>query len=79
MPLLFELAQDLGGGDAFTDAIAEEVIARITQGTPCAHAQLGALALERALDGCWRYSAGQSPGEHDVSWVVGGVLCRAEA
>jgi hypothetical protein len=77
--LLHELAQDLGGGDAFTGAVAEEVIDRLLQSAPCTHEQLDACALRRALDGGWRDPAGQPPGERDVSWVVGEVLCRAEA
>lgn len=77
--LLYELAQDLGGADAFTDAIAEEIIDRLMHSAPCAHEQLHAPALKRALDGGWRDPAGQPPGERDVSWVVGEVLCRAEA
>jgi DNA-binding PadR family transcriptional regulator len=77
--LLYELAQDLGGEDAFTDAIAEAVIDRLIEGTPCTREQLDAPALRRALDGGWRDSTGQPPGERDVSWVVGEVLCRAVA
>ena len=79
MALLYELARDLGDGDAFTGMVTEEVIDKLTTHTPCTHDQLVEPALERALDGGWRDPAGRPPGERDVSWAVGDVLRRGEA
>ena len=79
MVLLYEFAHDLGGGDAFTEMVAEEVIDRLATSAPCTYDQLIEPALQRALAGGWRDPAGRPPGEPDVSGAVGGVLRRGEA
>ena len=76
--LLQLLLSDLGGGDAFTEVVAAVVTARLAGGLPCEHDDLVAPALRRARQGGWRGPDGQPPGEREVSWTVGDVLCRGE-
>jgi hypothetical protein len=77
--LLGALAADLGGGDPFSEMVADVVMDRLATSAPCTHDQLAASALQAALRGGWCDPAGNEPEERDVSWVVGGVLRRGEA
>jgi Plasmid pRiA4b ORF-3-like protein len=77
--LLRTLASDLGGGDPFSEMVAEEMVGRLTASPPCTHEQLVAPALRSSLRGGWADPAGVRPGEEDLSWAVGDVLCRGEA
>jgi hypothetical protein len=77
--LLDELASDLGGGDAFTEMLAESVIDTLAAQTSVEHDELVTPALYAARRGGWRDPAGNVPDERDVSWVVSEVLCRGEA
>lgn len=77
--LIVELASDLGGGDAFTNTVANAVIDVLARAEWCEHDQLVGPALRAARRGGWRDPDGNPPDERDVSWVVGEVLCRGEA
>lgn len=76
--LLYELAQDLGRGDAFTEMVAGVVVQTLEEDAPCAHNQLITPAHEAAQWG-WRGPDGNPPSERGVSWVVSDVVCRGEA
>jgi len=76
--LLYDLGLDLGGGDAFTEMVAERVVEALEESAPCTREQLVAPAHEAAQWG-WRGPDGGPPSEQGVSWVVGDVLCRGEA
>jgi Plasmid pRiA4b ORF-3-like protein len=77
--VLHELALDIGGGDPFSAMVADEVTETLGASAFCTHDQLVAPAHQAALRGGWRDPAGKSPGEQEVSWVVGDVLRRGEA
>ena len=77
--LLDALASDLGGGDAFTEMLAESVIDTLAARTSVEHDELVVPALYAARRGGWRGPAGEVPDERDVSWAVSEVLCRGEA
>jgi hypothetical protein len=76
--LLYDLGLDLGGGDAFTEMVAERVVEALEESATCTREQLVAPAHEAAQWG-WRGPDGGPPSEQGVSYVVGDVLCRAEA
>ena len=76
--LLYELGLDLGGGDAFTEMVAERVVEALEESATCTREQLVAPAHESAQWG-WRGPDGGPPSEQGVSYVVGDVLCRGEA
>ena len=77
--LLHTLAHDLGGGDAFTATVADEVIKTLATSSPCTHDALVRPAVQAAaLDG-WQDPSGQPPDEPHVSWYVSDVLRRGEA
>jgi hypothetical protein len=76
--LLYELGLDLGGGDAFTEMVAERVVEALEVSATCTREQLVAPAHEAAQWG-WRGSDGRPPSERAVSSVVGDILRRGEA
>jgi Plasmid pRiA4b ORF-3-like protein len=76
--LLYEFGLDLGGGDAFTEMVAERVVETLEESATCTREQLVAPAHEAAQWG-WRGPDGGPPSEQGVSYVVGDVLCRGEA
>ncbi len=76
--LLYELALDLGGGDAFTAMVADRVVEALEESATRTREQLVAPAHEAAQWG-WRDDTGHPPSEQGVSCVVGDVLCRGEA
>jgi Plasmid pRiA4b ORF-3-like protein len=76
--LLYDLGLDLGGGDAFTEMVAERVVEALEESATCTREQLVAPAHEAAQWG-WRGPDGGPPSEQGVSYVVGDVLCRGEA
>jgi len=76
--LLYELGLDLGGGDAFTEMVADRVVETLEEDATCTREQLVAPAHEAAQWG-WRGPDGGPPSEQGVSYVVGDVLCRGEA
>lgn len=77
--LLRVLLDDLGGGDAFGDMVAEVVVAELAAGAPVEDDRLTALARRRALRDGWRGPDGQPPAEREVSWAVMEILSRGEA
>jgi len=77
--LLQALADDLGGGDPFTELVAAEVIDQLRAHEHREHDQLGRGVAARARRGGWRDLDGQPPTERAVSWVLSDVLCRGEA
>jgi hypothetical protein len=77
--LLCALASDLGGGDPFCEMVADEIVDKLSASAPCSHEQLVAPALAASVRGGWADPAGVRPSEHEVSWVVAQVVCRAQA
>jgi hypothetical protein len=77
--LISLLLGDLGGGDPFAAMIAQVVLDKLAAGASRSHDELVKSACRAAWGGGWRSSDGQLPGEQDVSWVLGEVLCRGAA
>lgn len=72
------LAEDLGEGDPFTEAVAGAVTDALAAGS-CSHDDLTAAVSARVGLGVWRDPHGRPPTESDISWVVADVLRRGEA
>jgi hypothetical protein len=77
--LLYELGLDLGGGNAFTEMVAERVVDALQESATCTREELVAPAHEAAQWGWRDQTTGHRPSEQGVSCVVGDVLCRGEA
>ncbi|MBV9818179.1 MAG: hypothetical protein JOZ07_07505 [Solirubrobacterales bacterium] len=79
LALLRVLAADLGGGDPFTEMVAEQVLDRLAAGEDCEHSDLVVPALAAARRGGWHDGAGNQPDEPALSWPVSDVLRRGQA
>lgn len=77
--LLRVLASDLGGGDEFSEVVAEAVTDTLSGREQSKHDDLDAAAAKLAVGDGWRDERGDPPSARDVSWVVIEVLCRGEA
>ena len=77
--LLAVLAADLGAGAQFATAVAAAVTGTLAARDQSSHADLAAAALAHVRRGGWHDGDGRPPTSHDVSWVVGDVVRRAEA
>ena len=77
--LLELLADDLAGGDAFTEVVAAAVIDSLASGERCSHDDLATASARRARRAGWRDEDDRPPTHDGISWVLGEVLCRAEA
>lgn len=76
--LLRALADDLGGGDDFTEVVATAVADELALGER-SHDELDSAAATSARRGRWADADGRPPSSRDVSWTVTEVLCRGEA
>lgn len=79
LALLRVLATDLGGGDPFTEMVAEQVLHRLAGGERCEHGDLVVPALAAVRHEGWLDGAGNQPDERDLSWPVSDVLRRGLA
>jgi DNA-binding MarR family transcriptional regulator len=77
--LLYEFGLDLGGGDAFTEMVAERIVEAPEESATCTREELVAPAHEAAQWGWCDQATGHPPSEQGVSCFVGDVLCRGEA
>jgi len=76
--LLSVFAADLGGGDPFTEEIADAVTIRLAEGHTAEQDDLVHAARVVASRG-WRRGDGRPPSRQDISWAVSDVLRRGEA
>lgn len=77
--LLEVLADDLGGGDEFTDVAAAAVVDSLAAGAHRSHDDLAVAAAARAARGGWHDEDGRPPTAREIAWVVTEALCRGEA
>lgn len=77
--LLRVLADDLGGGDPFTEVVAAAVAESLARSGQCTHDELAEAAAASARRGRWADAEGRPPDGDDLSWDVSEVLCRGEA
>ncbi len=73
------LASDLGGGDEFTEVVADAVTAALLDHDVWGSDDLAAAAALLADRGGWRDVDGDPPDVRAVAWDVMEVLCRGEA
>ena len=77
--LVCVLASDLGGGDEFTEVVADAVTAELLNHDVRDSDDLAAAAARVTASGGWRGEHGDPPNARDVAWDVIEVLCRGEA
>lgn len=77
--LLAVLAEDLGGGEEFIEAVAAEVVDLLEAADSATWEELDAAALLGVTREGWRLADGRPLGDRDAGWAVGEVLRRGEA
>lgn len=73
------LADDLGGGDEFTELVASALVGTLAADGPCSHEELVAPSLAAGERAGWRHRDGSPLAAIEISGAVGEILARGEA